>query len=107
MTNEIDNFWNDYLLTLPEDQRDQTYYEAGSWGNSDELADNIAQLILAGEKTTTSRLEWDREKSGDVLQKVGDKAVVLNAKQQPVCITEVTDVFIMPFNQVDADFVYR
>jgi uncharacterized protein YhfF len=107
MTNEIDNFWNSYLLTLPEDRRNQPYYEASSWGNSAELADEIARLIVSGEKTTTSRLEWDREKSGDSLQKIGDKCIVLDANQKPVCITEVADVFILPFNQVDADFVYR
>lgn len=107
MTPEIDQFWNTYLLTLPEGQRDQHYDEASSWGNSDELADEIARLILSGVKTTTSRLEWDREKSQDPLQKIGDKCVVLDAHQMPVCITEVVDVFIIPFNRVDAGFVYH
>jgi uncharacterized protein YhfF len=107
MTNEIDNFWNEYLLTLPEEQRGQRYFEAASWGNSDELADRIARLILAGVKTTTSRLEWEREKMKDPIQKIGDKCVVLDAQQKPVCITEVKEVFIIPFNRVDAGFVYH
>ncbi|MEP7294442.1 MAG: hypothetical protein ABI835_21815, partial [Chloroflexota bacterium] len=76
MTHEIDNFWNEYLLSLPEKQQDQHYYEASSWGNSDALADRIAELILSGEKTTTSRLEWEREKMNEPLQKIGDKSIV-------------------------------
>jgi uncharacterized protein YhfF len=107
MTTEIDNYWNKYLLTLPEAERNQIYYEADSWGNSDELAEQIAIVILSGEKTTTSRLEWEREKSNDPIDKIGDKSIVLNAQQEPVCIVEVTDIFIRPFDQVDAAFVYN
>jgi uncharacterized protein YhfF len=108
MTNNVvHNFWNDYLSTLPDEQRTQRYSEASSWGNSDELADRIAQLISSGEKTTTSRLEWDREKANDPIPKIGDKSIVLDAQQNPVCVTEVTDVYIIAFNQVDAEFVFR
>jgi len=107
MATEIDTFWNEYLLTLPEGQRHQAYYEAASWGNSDELADRIAPLVLSGVKTTTSRLEWEHEKSNDPVEKIGDKSIVLDAKQKPICIIEVTDIFIRPFDQVDAAFVYQ
>jgi uncharacterized protein YhfF len=107
MATEIDSYWNKYLLTLPEGERNQTYYEADSWGNSDELADQIASLVSAGVKTTTSRLEWEREKSNDPIDKIGDKSIVLDAKQRPVCIVEVTDIFIRPFDQVDAAFIYN
>ena len=107
MTTEIDTFWNQYLLTLPEAERHLTYYEAASWGNSDELADRIAALVLSGVKTTTSRLEWERAKSNDPVEKIGDKSIVLDAKQGPVCIIEVVDIFMKPFDQVDAAFVYQ
>ncbi|MEO8608323.1 MAG: ASCH domain-containing protein [Chloroflexota bacterium] len=107
MTPEIDTFWNAYLLTLPEAERNLTYYEAASWGNSDELADTIATAILSGVKTTTSRLEWEREKSNDPSEKIGDISIVLDGKQRPVCIVEVVDLFIKPFDQVEAAFVYQ
>ncbi len=107
MTTEIDTFWNKYLLTLPEGERHQTYHEAESWGNSAELADRIAALILSGVKTTTSSLEWERAQRNDPIEKVGDKSIILDAQQKPVCITEMTDIFITPFAQVDAAFVYN
>jgi len=94
-------------MTLPEGERHQTYYEAASWGNSDELADRIAALVVAGEKTTTSQLESERARSTDPVEKIGDKSIVLDSKQRPVCIIEVTDIFIRPFDQVDAEFVYQ
>lgn len=107
MTAEIDNFWNAYLLTLPEAERNLTYSEAESWGNSDELADTIAAAILSGAKTTTSRLEWERQKSNDPGEKIGDISIVLDGKQRPVCIVQVVDIFLKPFDQVDAAFVYN
>jgi uncharacterized protein YhfF len=107
MTAEFDIYWNTYLLTLPEAERQQTYYEAASWGNSDELADTIAALIHAGVKTTTSQLAWEREHSTDPVEQIGDKSIVLDSKQTPICIVQVTDIFIKPFNQADADFVYN
>jgi uncharacterized protein YhfF len=107
MTTEIEAYWSKYLLTLPEEERHQPYYEAESWGNSAELADRIAALVLSGVKTTTSRLEWEREKSNDPTEKIGDRSIVLNARQEPICIIEVTDIFIRPFDQVNAAFVYQ
>src|SRR5262245_6590086 len=109
MTNlsAVENFWRDYLLTLPENERDQIYTEASSWGNSPELADRIARLITSGIKTTTSSLLWSQQKYQWVLEKPGDKTIVLDSKKNPVCIVEIQEVFVRPFDQVDAEFVYN
>jgi len=106
-TYSIEKFWTDYLFTLPENERDQKYFEAASWDNSPELADRIAQLILAGVKTTTSALLWDQQQKQWPMEKPGDKSIVLDSQHNHVCITETVDVFIKPFNAVDAGFVYR
>ena len=105
--NAVENFWRNYLLTLPEDERDQNYVEASSWGNSAELADRIARLITSGIKTTTSSLLWSQQKHQWVLEKPGDKTIVLDSKNNPVCIVEIQAVFVRPFDQVDAEFVYN
>src|SRR5262245_8722040 len=109
MTNAdaVKDFWRNYLSTLPENERDQIYMEASSWGNSAELADRIAMLISAGIKTTTSSLLWSQQKHQWVLEKPGDKSIVLDSKKNPVCIIETQKVFVRPFDQVDAEFVYH
>ena len=104
---EVEEFWGNYLLTLPAGERNQNYFEASAWGNSDELADRIAELVLAGTKTTTSSLLWDQQKNGWLLEKPGDKSIVLNSKKKPICITETVEVFSKPFDEVDAEFVYN
>jgi uncharacterized protein YhfF len=103
----IEAYWEKYLSTLPENERNQQYFEATSWGNSDELADSIARLIVSGEKTTTSSLLWSQEKQQWPIEKPGDKSIVLDSKKTPVCIVETVQVFIKPFDEVDAEFVYN
>lgn len=103
----VDAFWRDYLLTLPEHERNQRYVEATAWGNSPELADRIARLIHAGIKTTTSSLLWSQQKHQWVVEKPGDKSIVLDSQGNPVCVIEMQQVFVKPFDQVDAEFVYH
>lgn len=40
------------------------------------------------------------------LPKVDDFSVVLNSKEEPVCIIRTTEVKIMPMNEVPVDFAY-
>lgn len=103
----IEAFWKNYLATLPESERNQTYFEATSWGNSGELADRIADLIASGIKTSTSSLLWAQEKYQWTIEKAGDKSIVLNSEKMPVCIIETLQVFIQAFNEVDSEFVYN
>src|SRR6185503_8820702 len=104
---KIDTFWNDYLLTLPENERNQNYFEAASWGNSGELADQISSLIVAGVKTTTSALLWAQQQENWIVEKPGDKCIVLDSRGIPVCITKATEIFVKAFNEVSPDFVYN
>ena len=105
-TDEINEFWEKYLLTLPLHERNQTYVEASSFGNSAELADRIAVLVRSGVKTTTSQLLWEQQIQHSRLDEPGDKSIVIDSQGHPVCIIEVEHVFILPFNQVDAEFVF-
>jgi Uncharacterized protein conserved in bacteria len=106
-TNNIDSFWDEYLSTLPQSQRNQKYTEASCWGNSPELADRIAELINTGVKTTTSGLLWSQQKLRWRLEVPGDKSIVLDSHKSPVCIVEIEQVYIKPFDEVDEEFVYN
>jgi uncharacterized protein YhfF len=105
--NNIKSFWREYLLTLPHSQRNQQYTEASSWGNSPELADRIAELIVSGVKTTTSSLLWSQQKHKWRLEEPGDKSIVLDSHKNPVCVVQIEQVYIKPFDEVDEEFVYN
>jgi uncharacterized protein YhfF len=106
-TNSIQSFWREYQLTLPHSQRNQNYTEASSWGNSPELADRIAELIISGVKTTTASLLWSQQKHKWRLEEPGDKSIVLDSHKNPVCIVQIEQVYIKPFDEVDEEFVYN
>jgi uncharacterized protein YhfF len=54
-TPEIEAFWQSYLISLPQTERLKLHLASVSdFGDSPELADELAQLIQAGVKSATS-----------------------------------------------------
>lgn len=60
MNERIEQFWQSYLATLPEDSpiRSESY-DADWFGDNPELADKLAALIIAGTKTATCSALWE------------------------------------------------
>jgi uncharacterized protein YhfF len=50
---------------------------------------------------------WGLEQIGEPSPKVGEVAVVVDGEGQPLCIIEVTEVEIKPFNAVDEQFAFE
>lgn len=73
------------------------------FGDTPELADKLADLIVRGIKTATCSA-YDEDK-GEV--KVGHKVVVLNSKNNPVCVIETTKIDKVPFNKVSDEFAFK
>jgi len=61
-------------------------------------------LVLAGTKTATGSALWSYEANGKRLPEVGDHWVVTAGADDPVCIIETTEVRILPFDEVGADY---
>ncbi|MEM7126386.1 MAG: ASCH domain-containing protein [Chloroflexota bacterium] len=101
----IHAFWLAYLESLPTDspEWDEEYF-AEAFGDSPEMTEQLASLILEGTKTATCSALWDYEADDEPLPLVGEKCILLDGKDAPVCIIEITEVEIRPFNQVDARF---
>ena len=81
-------------------------FAAEALGDSPELADRLAKLILSGTKTATCSALWEYEVEGEALPSVGSKCVLLDGSNQPVCVLETTEVEVRPFDQVDARFAH-
>lgn len=60
--------------------------------------------MLAGTKTATGSALWSYEANGKRLPEVGDHWVVTAGADDPVCIIETTEVRILPFDEVGADY---
>jgi len=99
-------YWSNYLRSLPEQDHHKTYYEAFSFGTTPQAADNLLALVLQGTKTATSMSLWELEQQGNTLWNVGDEHIVLDGAGNPRCIIQTTELRIIPFQDVDAQFAY-
>ena len=104
----IQQYWQKFLAQCTPEQTAQytTIPEAWGFGNNPQLADQLGNLVLQGIKTSTCGAVWEYEQEGEAIPKVGDLSIILDGKGQPMCIIETTEVRIIPFNEVDAQFAY-
>jgi uncharacterized protein YhfF len=102
---EVERFWGEYVRTLPSEERHRRYFEAFAFGDTPETADRLAELVMSGVKTATSDLLWSREAKGEGVWEPGDESIVLDGKGQPVCVVRTTELRVIPFGDVDANFV--
>ncbi len=103
---KIEDFWKDYIASLPEGTERPEKYEAWSFGNTAKLANELGKLVKAGIKTATCGLLWEYEAEDEKLPQTGDLSIITNAAGEPLCIIETTEVAVRPFNEVDAQFAY-
>jgi len=70
------------------------------------IPDELAQLVKDGVKSATCSLHLHYELENEPLPKVDDYSIVLNSKDEPVCIIRTSNVKIVPMNKVPFDFAY-
>ena len=101
-------FWQSYLLTLSEeDQKNAPTYVVDQFADSPEAATKVGKLVRDGVKTTTSSLVWGLEHIGEPLPKVGNIELIVDGNGEPLCIIELINVEIKPFNAVDKKFAFE
>lgn len=80
--------------------------DADIWffGDSQELAMSLADLVLHGPKRATTGLVAEMEAENAALPRVGGLSLVTDFHGTPLMVLRSTRVEILPFNAVDADF---
>jgi uncharacterized protein YhfF len=104
----IEAFWQSYLETLPPDSpvRNEQYVAEG-FGDSTQMADELGASVASGTKTATCSAFWEWEAGGSPLPEIGQKSIVLDGNDNPLCIIEATEVEVRPYSRVDARFAYE
>lgn len=99
----VQSMWREYL-DIVQDVEESRFYEAFSFGDSPAMANELGQLVLAGVKRATAGSVWSYEDAGKPVPRKGDLSVVTDSRGKPLCIIETTQVDIVPFGQVTAEF---
>jgi uncharacterized protein YhfF len=104
---EVEAFWQSYLDSLPKgSESPPSSYQAWSFCDNEEAANELSDLVKAGTKTATCSLVWAYEAENEKLPTAGDLSIITNWDGAPLCIIETTEVEIKAFNEVDDRFAY-
>lgn len=85
-----------------------TPYEAWGFGSDAQTADKLSDLVIKGIKfgTASAYDDYVSEDALDEIPKVGDYSVILNGKDEAVCVIKDYDVYIRPFKEVPPFHAY-
>lgn len=107
MDDRAQAFWQRYCDTLePALQRAAPSHDPWSFGDSQDMADQLGALVRDGIKTATSVLMYEIESGADWAGQVGDIELVTDWAGDPLCIIELTEVRRIPFHAVDESFAH-
>ncbi len=74
------------------------------FGDSPELSKSLIDLIRLGPKRAGTALLWAFEYEGEALPQKDDVEIVIDHENEPVLLTRLTSVTIVPFNEVSAEY---
>ena len=102
-SHETDAFWQPFRLYA---RLDHDNYVVGSFGDSPEMATELADLVIAGIKRATASLARDYGDGREPTPRPGDFVIMLDGEGRPRFIWRATEVTIKPLSQVDEAFAW-
>ena len=81
--------------------------EVEAWYYGGNSADKLAQLTADGIKTATSSAYPLYELEKEPLPQTGTYSVILDSKDNAVCVIQTTNVAVVPFNKVTEEHAYK
>lgn len=79
-------------------------YEAWAFGGA---PDKLAKLVLDGIKTATCSAYDLYAYEGEPIPKVGDYSVVLDSRDNAVCVIQTTKIYIAPYSSCSAEHAFK
>ena len=79
-------------------------YEAWAFGDD---PDTLAELVRTGVKTATASAYPFYELEGEDLPKAGEYSVILDTKDEAVCIIRTTKVYVTSYRDVTAEQAWK
>ena len=97
------SFWADFLSQTGR-AKSTPLYDAFHFDDNKKDADELAALVLSGNKAATASLLWEYEDDGKRAPAPGDLSIVTDWAGSPLCVIETTAVEVTAFEDVDEDF---
>ncbi|WP_085994190.1 ASCH domain-containing protein [Oceanobacillus senegalensis] len=95
--------WESYQKINPDAPEN---YEAWAFGDSQEMADELAKLVIEGKKTATASNYTLYELENEPLPYVGLHNIILDGDGEAVAILVTTSVEVVSFAEVTKEHAY-
>ncbi len=92
---------NDYFRARAQRQRTLAYWH---FCDNEQDANECAGLVVRGIKKATSPSLWWYQAHNEPLPVAGELNIVTNWQGEAMCIIETTQVSLVPFNEISADY---
>src|SRR4051812_45021285 len=102
-TPRTETFWQGFLRHAGLGPTD---YQVVAFGDSPDMATELALLVVRGTKRATASLVRDYADERLPLPAVGDFVVVVDGDGTPRCVWRTTEIEIKPLHAVDARFAW-
>jgi uncharacterized protein YhfF len=96
-------FWDEFSASVGGAD-EVKFYQSVPFGDSEELADELAALVLSGKKRATASSVWSYDAEGVELPAAGNLSILTDWSGEPLCVLRTMSVEVVPFNEVTADF---
>lgn len=102
VSDEVAGFWAEFCRPGKVDVSEP--YQVWYFGNTPEMAEELAALVIAGKKIATASLLRTNELQPDKAPFVGGYSVVTDFHGRPLCVLRTTDIKHIRFIDVDEQF---
>ena len=106
-TKSLREFWSDYLAATQQSESEAMYSGELCFENDGIVGTEQLQLVLGGKKTAAFTPFDSFEINREPLPVAGEVYIVEDADDNPRCIIEVTDVKVIPLNEIPWDLAQR
>jgi uncharacterized protein YhfF len=108
ITNEIQSFWNKFIAQNNDLNYLKDYnFEAWSFGNTSDMANDLCHLVLEGKKTATCSLLRAYQGFENEIPKVGVYSVLCDGEEKPKAIIFLTHTWICKYSEVSENHAFE
>jgi uncharacterized protein YhfF len=100
---QLSAFWSRFVESTGRASEDR-FYEAFFFSDREDVANELAELVLRGIKRATAASVWSHDEEGKPLPRPGDLSIVTDWAGEPRCVIETESVDVVPFRDVTAEF---
>jgi len=108
MNEKQELFWIKFKENNPK-FKNVTFGSAWSFGDSKEMANELAELVLKGEKTATASAFVQYESNNEPLPEVNKEVfdILLDGEENPIAILENIRVYVTTFDKVTDEHAHK